>query len=124
MITTLREMDSKKVATLGVILCLPAIIICSGGLLYSGLGLSGLNDLIDNSFLKIAIHPLVILGGMALAAILNLFAVFSLRHDGGALIARLQLKDRTFNLVLLGMVVLLTGFIMLYLIAENLQLFA
>jgi hypothetical protein len=113
-----------KLAGIGVIFLLPALILCLGGLLQSILGITSLNDLMKTARLDLVLfNPLILLGGLALGSALNLIPVLKVQIRDGCLIGSMRLKGRALNLVVLAFVSLLLATIFLYFLAENFYIF-
>lgn len=112
---------NSKLALLSSVLVLPAFLLVLGGVAQSGFGTTKINDLLNfNLFL---FHPIVIMGGLFLAVVLNLLPVVQLTYKDGVLVTTLTIRNRLLNLGLLGSVGALFTIIFLYLLAENLHLF-
>ncbi|MFY9550707.1 MAG: hypothetical protein WAU32_06110, partial [Thermoanaerobaculia bacterium] len=101
-----------RVAVLGFLLLLPALVLVSSGLL----GLERPDALV---------HPILVMGGLFLALALNALPVFRVRfgHEEGALVgtASLRLRGTVLNLTALSLSGLLLATIMAYLFVENFQ---
>ena len=111
----------NKLALLGFILVLPALLLVTGGLAQSVLGTTHINDLLN--FKLPFFHPVVIIGGLMLAFVLNLLPLLRINFQDGLLTSTLTLRDKYLNLGLIGGIGLLFTIIFLYLLAENLQIF-
>lgn len=94
-----RETIERKPASLalaGLVLSLPALILCSGGILQSVFGMRSFNESIDYS--NILFSPVVLLGGLFAGCLLNVLSVFRLKFEKGSLVGTVLFKDRIFNL--------------------------
>jgi hypothetical protein len=69
-------------------------------------------------------NPVVLLGGLILAFILNLVPVARIKIADGSLTGTIQLRGKVSNLGVLAGVGFLLGIIFLYLLAENSGIFA
>lgn len=111
-----------RIALVGLILALPGIVLVTGGLAQSILGAGAFNDAINYDLF--IFHPAIILGGLVMAAIVNLIPLIRLRIEESALVGIFQISGRLSNLAIVTMVCLLGVLIFVYLLAENLQIFA
>ena len=100
----------------------PGLVLVTGGLLQSIFGLSGFNNKIDYDL--IVFHPVILLGGVFLALIINLLHIVQIQVRDGALIAVLRFRGYLLNLTVVAATGLISGVIFVYLLAENLQIFA
>jgi len=116
------KQNNIRLAAIGIILILPALALCVGGILQSGFGLSQFNEAIN--FDMLFFNPAVLIGGLGLAVGLNLWPVVRIRFQDGNLVGTVKVRDSVANLGLIALISLLTGIIFLYLLAENLQIFA
>lgn len=116
------KQNNIRLAAIGIILILPALTLCVGGILQSGFGLSQFNEAIN--FDMLFFNPAVLIGGLGLAVGLNLWPVVRIRFQDGNLVGTVKVRDSVANLGLIALISLLTGIIFLYLLAENLQIFA
>lgn len=128
--TTLTKRD-KQSLILSAVLLIPAILVVISGLLFSLFGLPGpMNALFgvfeSNAWLSWLIHPVAIMGGLALALLLTAWPVVRLEVDNhqdrlvGSLTIR---KGYWLHMVVLGTAVFFVLLIFIYLFAENLLLF-
>lgn len=104
--------SDARVAVVGFVLLLPALILVSSGLL----GLERPDALV---------HPVLVMGGILLAFALNALPVLRVRlgHKEGALVGTVSLRFRGtgLNLVALSLSCLLLATITVYLLVENFQ---
>ena len=112
----------NRAVILSVILMIPAVLLVCGGLLYSLFDVATVNNALN--FNLFIFHPTVILGGMALALLLNTLSVLRIRWEAGTVIGELRVQGKTANLSFIGLIGGVAGIILLYLLAENLQIFA
>lgn len=119
------EISNEKpywIALIGFILCIPAFYLITTGILFS---LSGLNliDPVQNT-IGFILHPVVILGGLGLAFMINLFAVVrpSLHSDQSSLVKPIFYKDRIRNPLIICICLALLAAILLYGIVENYEI--
>ncbi len=103
-----------RVAVLGLLLLLPAVLLVSVGVLQLDLALPAL-----------LVHPVPLMGGVLLALALNALSLFRVRfgYDEGALIGTVsvRLRGTGLNLTALGLSCLLLATITVYLFVENFQ---
>jgi hypothetical protein len=101
-----------KVAVVGLVLLLPALVLVLSGLL----GLERPDALV---------HPILVMGGLLSASALNALPILRVRvgHEEGALVGTvsLRLRGTGLNLVTLSLSCLLLATIMVYLFVENFQ---
>ena len=101
----------SRLAVVSIIFILPALLLCLSGLLQ----LSASNVLI---------HPVLVLGGLALAIGLNMLPVLRAQIDNGNVVGQVRIKIRLLNLSLLGLSLLLLATIMVYGFIENFRVVA
>lgn len=94
-----------QLALIGAVLSFPAALIVVTGLAQGLFGLHQLNDALDFTFekigaLKALIHPVVVIGGLAIALGLNALPVFKFTFipEDGTLVGVLRTKGRILNL--------------------------
>lgn len=113
-----------RIAGLGLLLIVPALALCLGGILQGWLGATRFNSTLETLKLdSLLFNPVVLLGGLFLAFVLNLVPVVRVRWDDGSLTGTIQLRGKLLNLAILAGVGLLVGVIFLYLLAENFRIF-
>lgn len=114
----------QRQAVIGFFLTIPALLLVTGGLAQSLLDWPHLNQALN--FEWIIFHPAVILGGLGLGLLLNVWSVahISFQRQAGAWVSTLTIRPRWFSLGLIGVALGLSGVIFLYLLAENFQIFA
>lgn len=117
----------KQYFVFGVLLLIPALLLGVTGVLHSIFGISGpMHSLFDSvgsrPLLAWVVHPVVILGGLAAAFVLNALPVLqiSLRNQEEALVGSLTIrKGYWLHLGVLATAVLFLLIIFLYLLVEN-----
>ena len=114
--------SSVKPVGIGFLLMIPALLLCGGGLLQSLFGVYTVNNAIDFSLFDF--HPAVILSGVFIACILNLFPVLHVAYKDGDIISTLHLRGRGLNLTVVACIGFVLMTIFIYLLAENFQIFA
>lgn len=114
----------QRWAVIGFLCTIPALLLVTSGLAQSLLGWSHLNQALN--FEWVIFHPAVILGGLGVGLLLNVWAVahISFQRQTGAWVSTVTIQPRWFSLGLIGVVFALGGVIFLYLLAENFQIFA
>ncbi len=124
-------LQSKRFFWIGLIALLPALLLVILGVLQSGFGITTPNEALDALFqryaaLKLMIHPLVLLGGLGAAVILNLLPASQLQwnRESQSLSATFTLKNNLLHWALVGVSLLLLGTILLYSLGENFQIIA
>ena len=113
---------SGRIATIGILLLLPALLLAVGGLLFSLFGVAAINDMIGGDLFLF--HPIVILGGMAIALSVNLLSVLRFQWQEGNLVSVIRVRGKMVNLGLIVLIGTLAALIFVYLLAENFQIFA
>ncbi len=123
--------NTHKLAALGFLLTIPALIIFIPGILQTGLGLTQLNDGLDALLaqfraLKLIIHPIVVLGGLFLALSLNVMPVIQAKFqlNDGNLVSVITIKGKLLNLGMMALALFLTAALLLYAFVENFQIVA
>ncbi len=113
----------NSIALSGILLLLPALTLCTLGILFS-LGMTTAGTLLDK--LGWFTHPAIIIGGIATAFLLNLWSVMNraAHADQSPFSITVIVRKRYSNLIILLLSFLLLAIIFLYLMAENLQIFA
>ena len=102
----------ERVAVLGLVLLLPALVLVSTGLL-------------DLERPDVLVHPVFVMGGLLLAFALNALPVLRVRfgYEEGGLVGTMSLRLRgtVLNLTALILSCLLLAMITVYLLVENFQ---
>ena len=111
---------NSKLALSSSVFVLPAFLLVLGGVAQSGFGTTRISDILNYDL--IVFRPIVIMGGLSLAVVLNLLPVVHLTYEDGVVVTTLTLKKRLLNLALLGSIGGLSAIIFLYLIVENLPI--
>ena len=109
--------QNSKVAVAGLILSIPALILVFGGVLQSGFGLSQFSEAVNHDIL--VFHPIILMGGLALAFGLNLFSVARIKFEEGNLVGTLKIRGKLLNLGFVLFCCLLAAIIFVYLLFEN-----
>ncbi len=121
--------QNKRFFWVSLIVLVPAVLLVTTGVLQSGFGITAPNDVLDTLFqryaaLKLIVHPLVLLGGLGTAFILNLLPTTRLQwsRDSQSLSATFTLSNNLLHWALVGISLLLLGTILLYSVVENFQI--
>ena len=117
--TSLRQ--GKTLSIAGLMLIAPASILVFGGILQS-LGIKQVNDSINYDLF--IFNPIILLGGLTLALGLNILTVMRVQYQNGNVICMIKIRGKLFNLGFIAFCIALCATIFLYLLAENLQIFA
>lgn len=123
--------QARNLAFVSFVFALPALIFVPAGILFS-LGLPQLSDLIFNAtdqspFLRLFIHPVVLMGGVSLAFLLNLLPIcrVNIERQAGELVSTLRLrKGHWLNLTFITLSLTALAVMLLYGLAENFGIFA
>ena len=112
---TSREGSNSWLAGLGLLFSTPALYFVTANVLKYELNAAPGLDVVP-------IHPAVLLGGLVLAATLNLWPVMriSTRRTADALTFSLTLRARAWNLAVLGVAAAALSALLLYAAIENL----
>jgi hypothetical protein len=115
----------NSAAAAGGIMLVPAALLCFTGILL-GFGISGPNDLLDRALsasvlARFLISPWVIMGGPALAMILNVIGVAGVRAawEPDGLYATLFVRKKPLNIAVAAAGAGLLCMLVLYMIGEN-----
>jgi fatty acid desaturase len=126
MVNKIPPVQNKRSFWVSLVALLPAFLLVTVGLLQSGFGITAPNDALDAVFqryavLKLIIHPLVLLGGLGIAVILNVLPAAQLHwsRESQSLSATITLKNNLLHWALIGISLLLLGIILLYSAVEN-----
>jgi hypothetical protein len=111
-----------RLAGVGLVLIVPALILCAAGVTQVLLGMNSFSSAIN--FDLLIFNPVVLLGGLSLALALNLLPVMGVKFQDGSLIGEIKIRNNVLNLALLTFGGTLLGVIFLYLLAENFYIFA
>ena len=118
----------RAAAAIGLIACLPAVVLVVGGLLQSDWSTPALRSTLERTLfnqdlvgLRILIHPAIVLSGLLLAAGLNLVPLLRLRleRQPGTLVGMLSLRIRAAHLGVALIAIGLMGVILGYGFTEN-----
>lgn len=116
--------SGRKTALWGFLFLIPAMFIAVPGILFSLFGYADAFDGLQRSlnFWDMLVHPAVVLGGLALAILINLLSVLKLNvaSEGDEIVSTISVKKSAWNLVPLLLGGMLAAVIFLYLVAENL----
>jgi len=111
---------SDMSAALGGLLILPALLFMTASVLKYELGVPFLYDGVEPLLGRLD-SPVVLLGGLLSAAVINILAVVRLdcRREAERLVGTIAIETRGFNLIVLGISALLLGGLLGYLFLEN-----
>ncbi len=123
------QATSNKLAGIGFILGLPPLLFVSAAVLKSWLGMGFLFDPLDTFFnpnpqaLRVfnLVSPVVFLGGLLLALILNLYPILDvkIRTENEALVGTVTVKAKLYNVAVAGLSSFLLTTLLLYAFVEN-----
>jgi hypothetical protein len=121
----------KQTFSISILCLIPVLLITIPGLFHSFFGQSTMMNAVslffsNNQFLSIFIHPVVIIGGLLIALLLNVMPVFnlSLANQEDRIIGAISLKKGYILQYTVISICFLIGLIIFtYLLAENFQLF-
>jgi len=119
-------LHNKKFLWISLLALIPALLLIIPGLSQSLLGNLSLNNALDTlyanaPYLEILRSPVLLLGGLLLAFILNLLPALTLRLERGAdvLISVITFKPVPLHWAFIGMSLLMVGIILIYAFIEN-----
>lgn len=132
MIMTQRIKKELTLLLVGLVLMVPAILLVSTGILYSGFNWAAPMNIMfaffeENQFLGWLLHPVVVMMGVGIALVIHLLELIKVRvnNQESQIISTVVLrKDRLFSWAVVGLVTFLLLMIFLYLLAENLGVFS
>ena len=107
------------------LLILPALTLCTCGILYTGFHLQAVNDWLDSCMntpgLGLLFTPVVVLGGPALVALWGVFSTFRLHWTGepSEWVLSLTIRRQVLPLMFLAAGAGLCTLLLLYAFAEN-----
>jgi hypothetical protein len=120
------NLHNKSSLWVSLIALIPALLLVIPGIMRSGLGYLGPNDALDTMFakapaLQILLSPIVLLGGLLLAFILNLTPAIKLRfeHQPEGLTSVITFKPVILHWIFVGISLLIVGIILVYAFFEN-----
>ena len=120
------NLHNKSSLWISLIALIPALLLVIPGIMQSGLGYLGPNDALDTMFakapaLQILLSPIVLLGGLLLAFILNLTPAIKLRFERQpeGLISVITFKPVILHWIFVGISLLIVGIILVYAFFEN-----
>ena len=112
----------RTLALVGTVLLLPTLLLVSASILKYQLGVAFVYDTFE-SLIRAVDSPVVILGGLLGATLLNLWPTvrLSLKRDSDAVVGTVTVRRRGWNLAAVATSVVLLGMILTYLVGENLR---
>jgi hypothetical protein len=120
------NLHNKSSLWVSLIALIPALLLVIPGIMRSGLGYLGPNDALDTMFakapaLQILLSPIVLLGGLLLAFILNLTPAIKLRFERQpeGLTSVITFKPVILHWIFVGISLLIVGIILVYAFFEN-----
>jgi hypothetical protein len=120
------NLHNKSSLWISLIALIPALLLVIPGIMQSGLGYLGPNDALDTMFakapaLQILLSPIVLLGGLLLAFILNLTPAIKLRFERQpeGLTSVITFKPVILHWIFVGISLLIVGIILVYAFFEN-----
>ena len=122
-----------KIALVGIISSFPAVLIVLAGSAQSLLGLHQISDALDAlygdptfAFMKVLVHPVVILGGLMIAFVLNTIPVcrITFNQEEKSINLKILLRDRQLNLLVIAGSLVVLGILLSYAAVENFQIIA
>ena len=117
---------NKSYLWISLIAIIPALILVIPGILQSGFGYFGANNARDTLFvtvpaLKLLINPIILLGGLLLAFIMNVLPAMNFRFERRpeGLTSTVTFKPVLLHWIFIGLSVLMIGIILIYAFVEN-----
>ncbi|MEJ2193672.1 MAG: helix-turn-helix transcriptional regulator [Ignavibacteriaceae bacterium] len=121
-------LDSNRSVLIGIIIMMPAVYFVSANILKYGFGISFLAEPLDvfylnTDILKIFnfISPIIFLGGLALAFLLNIMVLLSINVSikSGKIHSTISITPKIANLIIVITCMLFTVTLLFYVIGEN-----
>jgi transcriptional regulator with XRE-family HTH domain len=121
-------LDSNRTVLIGIIIMMPAVYFVSANILKYGFGISFLAEPLDvfylnTDILKIFnfISPIIFLGGLALAFLLNIMVLLSINVSmkSGRIHSAISITPKIANLIIVITCMLFTVTLLFYVIGEN-----
>ena len=112
-----KSKNDKKIAVTGLVLIVPAILLCVGGLLQAFFGITSVSNALN--YQSFIFSPFIILVGLFVAFVINLLSIFHIKYQDGDIVSTLHIKGKLINLVIIGAITFLGSIIFLYLLVEN-----
>jgi len=120
------ELHNKSFLWISLVALIPALMLIIPGISQSLLGNLGPNNAMDSlytnaPYLEILRNPIILLGGLMLAFILNLLPALTLRfeHQPEGLTSVITFKPVLIHWAFIGMSLLMVGVILVYAFFEN-----
>ena len=121
----------KQTFVIGILLLIPIMLVSIPGIIYSAFGqpapMNAVSGFLEsNAALSLLIHPVVVMGGLLIAFLLNALPVFSisLNNQNDRIVGSISLKkDHILQLTFVGICLLFGLVIFIYMLAENFHLF-
>jgi hypothetical protein len=110
----------QRSALFGLIFCLPALLLCTAGVLQTLFGVPDPLASLENTFRNVGViplllHPIPLLAGLLAAGALNLARVLGISTSEGELIVRIRIRERMANFA----IVLMSGSLLLVILAYS-----
>ena len=116
---------SNRIAAISALLALPALFLCTCGVLYSALGLTAANNLLDSIFAtslgRMLLSPVAVVGGVLTSLALNVWALCRVHVglDTGTFYVTFYIARALPNLILAGFATVLATLLLAYAFVEN-----
>jgi hypothetical protein len=116
---------SNRIPAVSALLILPALCLCTCGVLLTVFGVTSANSLLDSILAtavgRMFLSPVAVLGGVLTSLALNLWALCRVRVglDTGTLYVTFYIARALPNLILAAFSMMLTTLLLLYAFAEN-----
>ncbi|MCC6301127.1 MAG: hypothetical protein IT314_17695 [Anaerolineales bacterium] len=117
---------NKSTLWISLVALIPALLVIVPGIMQSGFGYFGANDALDSMYartpaLKIVVSPLILLGGLFLAFILNAIPAVKLHFERQpeGIISIITFKPVLLHWAVVGLSLLMVGILFIYSLFEN-----
>ena len=116
---------SNRIPIVCALLILPALFLCTCGILFSAFGVTSANDLLDSILGipvgRLLLSPVAVLGGVLTSLALSLWALCRVRVglDTGTLYVTFYIARALPNLILAAFAMMLATLLSLYAFVEN-----
>ena len=120
----------NRTTLISAVLMLPALLLCTCGVLHTAFGLAPANDLIGTILAtatgRILLSPIVVLGGVAATLALNFWAAcrVHLGFDTGTVYVTFHVARALGPLIVIALAMLLAGTLLLDGLVENFRIIA
>lgn len=120
------KLHNRSSLWISLVALIPALLVIVPGIMQSGFGYFAANDTLDSMYartpaLKILVSPLILLGGLFLAFILNAIPAVKLRveRQPEGMTGIITFKPVLLHWIIVGLSILMVGILLTYSLFEN-----